>query len=167
MVVTSPVLSITPLPSGQVPPVAAVVGEVMCTVNVDAACVVSAGTVTGPHVRTPAAIAQLPFQPAPCEAIDQSRPAFVGSVSVKVHARRVPETVVVDGQREADRLTRIHLRRIRRLHDMDVAGVAPDVSRRIDVFGFTTSVSSRHAGRAGVVVVARVEGTEVDRCRPR
>src|SRR5262249_58993404 len=30
LVVTSPVLLITPLPSGQVPPVAAVVGEVMC-----------------------------------------------------------------------------------------------------------------------------------------
>ena len=83
VVVTSPVLSTTPLPSGQTPPVAAVVGEVMCTVNVDAAWVVPPGTVTGPQVRTPAAIAQVEFQPAPCEAIDQDRPAFVGSVSVK------------------------------------------------------------------------------------
>ena len=83
MVVTLPVLFTEPEP-GQSPPVAPVVGEVMCTVNVLAACVVPAGTVTGPQVSTPAAIAQLPPQPAPCEAIVQDRPAFVGSVSVKV-----------------------------------------------------------------------------------
>src|SRR4051795_1640488 len=83
VVVTCPVLSTTPLPPGHTPPVAAVVGEVMCTVNVDAACVVPASTVTGPQVRTPAVILQVLFQPAPCEAIDQDRPAFVGSVSVK------------------------------------------------------------------------------------
>src|SRR4051795_3116338 len=84
VVVTCPVLSTTPLPPGQTPPVAAVVGEVMCTVNVEAAWVVPAGTVTGPHERTPAVIEQLSAQPDPWEAIDQSRPAFVGSVSVKV-----------------------------------------------------------------------------------
>src|SRR5438128_6840135 len=72
LVVTLPVLSTTPL-VGQSPPVAPVVGDVMCTVNVEAACVVPAGTVTGPQVSLPAAIAQLPFQPAPCEAIDQDR----------------------------------------------------------------------------------------------
>src|SRR5262249_19520595 len=58
LVVTSPVLSITPV-FGQSPPVAPVVGEVMCTVNVEAACVVPAGTVTGPQVRTPRSILQL------------------------------------------------------------------------------------------------------------
>src|SRR5690242_12736002 len=64
-VVTSPVLLTTPLPPGQSPPVAPVVGEVMCTVNVLAACVVPCGTVTGPQVRTPVAIAHVPPQPAP------------------------------------------------------------------------------------------------------
>src|SRR5204862_4910148 len=85
VVVTLPVLLTTPV-FGQSPPVAPVVGEVMCTVNVDAACVVPAGTVTGPQVSTPNAIAQVLFQPAPCppEAIDQDRPAFVGSVSDSV-----------------------------------------------------------------------------------
>src|SRR5204863_48742 len=79
------VLLTTPV-FGQSPPVAPVVGEVMCTVNVDAACVVPAGTVTGPQVSTPNAIAQVLFQPAPCppETIDQDRPAFVGSVSDSV-----------------------------------------------------------------------------------
>src|SRR5439155_831007 len=83
VVVTLPVLSTSPV-SWQSPPVAAVVPETMCTVKVLAAWVVPAGTVTGPQDRTPAVIAQLLFQPAPCEAIDQSRPAFVGSVSDKV-----------------------------------------------------------------------------------
>src|SRR6478672_1882749 len=93
VVATSPVLSITPLPSGQPPPVAAVVGEVMCTVNVDAACVVPAGTVAGPQVRTPELIAQLVGspQPAPASAIDQSRPAFTGNVSVNVTPCASPE----------------------------------------------------------------------------
>src|SRR4051794_20234492 len=81
VVVTSPVLLTTPPPPGQTPPVAAVVGEVMCTVNVEAACVVPAGTVTGPQVNLPAAIAQVEFQPAPCDAIDQDRPALTGNVS--------------------------------------------------------------------------------------
>src|SRR5438876_8227864 len=80
LVVTEPVLLTTPV-VGQAPPVAAVVPEVMCTVNVDAACVVPAGTVTGPQGRTPAAIAQLPPHPVPCAAIVQDRPALVGSVS--------------------------------------------------------------------------------------
>src|SRR5439155_24603135 len=83
LVVTLPVLLTTPV-FGQSPPVAPVVDDVMCTVNVDAACVVPAGTVTGPQDRTPAAIAQVLFQPPPCEAIDQDRPAFVGNVSDKV-----------------------------------------------------------------------------------
>src|SRR4051795_8462749 len=84
VVVTCPVLSTTPLPPGQTPPVAAVVGEVMCTLNVEAACVVPAGTVTGPQVNLPAAIAQVEFQPAPCDAIDQDRPALTGNVSDSV-----------------------------------------------------------------------------------
>src|SRR5436190_22127976 len=83
VLVTLPVLLTTPV-YGQSPPVAPVVGEVMCTVNVDAACVVPAGTVTGPQVSLPAAIAQVLFQPAPCAAIDQFRPALVGSVSESV-----------------------------------------------------------------------------------
>jgi hypothetical protein len=56
----------------------------MCTVNVLLACVVPVGTVTPfapPHCSTPAAIAQLPPQPLPCEAIVQDRPGFVGNVS--------------------------------------------------------------------------------------
>src|SRR3954462_5238718 len=80
VVVTLPVLSTTPV-SGQSPPVAPVVDEVMCTVKVEAACVVPAGTVTGPQVNLPAAIAQVEFQPAPCDAIDQDRPALTGNVS--------------------------------------------------------------------------------------
>src|SRR5919206_3534191 len=44
-VFTKPVLSMTPSPSGQSPPVAAVVVDVTCTVNVLAPCVVPAGTV--------------------------------------------------------------------------------------------------------------------------
>src|SRR3954466_16353511 len=84
VVVTSPVLLTTPLPPGQTPPVAAVVGEVMCTLNVEAAWVVPAGTVTGPQVNLPAAIAQAEFQPAPCDAIDQDRPALTGKVSDSV-----------------------------------------------------------------------------------
>ena len=83
VVVTSPVLSTTPV-SGQSPPVAPVVAEVMCTVNVEAACVVPAGTVTGPQDRTPAVIAQVLFQPAPCESIDQDRPALLGRTSLNV-----------------------------------------------------------------------------------
>jgi hypothetical protein len=83
VVVTEPVLSTRPV-SSQSPPVAVVVSETMCTVNVDAPCAVFAGTVTGPQDRTPTVIAQVPFQPAPCDSIDQSRPAFVGNVSDKV-----------------------------------------------------------------------------------
>src|SRR5581483_11057014 len=80
VVVTVPVLSTTPLP-GQEPPEAAVVGEVTCTVNVLAAWVVPAGTVTPaapPQVRVPPAIEQLPPQPAPCASTDQLRPALAG-----------------------------------------------------------------------------------------
>ena len=83
LVVTAPVLSTTPV-SGQSPPVAPVVADVMCTVNVEFASVVPAGTVAGPQVRTPAAIAQLSPQPAPVLSIDQDRPAFVGRTSLSV-----------------------------------------------------------------------------------
>src|SRR5579862_4784080 len=82
VVVTEPVLSMTPLPPGQTPPVAAVVGDVMCTVNVLAACVVPAGTVTGPQLSVPAAIAHVPAQPAPWLSIVHARPAFAGSGSL-------------------------------------------------------------------------------------
>src|SRR5204863_163138 len=101
VVVTLPVLSTTPLP-GQAPAVSLVVGEVMCTVNVDAAWVVLCGTVTPfapPQCNTPAAIAQLPFQPAPCAAIVQDRPAFTGSVSFSFTPAASPapefQTVIV------------------------------------------------------------------------
>src|SRR4051795_6926022 len=87
LVVTLPVLSTTPV-SGQSPPVAPVVGDVMCTVNVLAPWVVLAGTVTPlapPHFNTPVSITQLPAQPAPggesTVSIVQDSPAFVGSVS--------------------------------------------------------------------------------------
>src|SRR5947209_1749362 len=83
VVVTVPVLSTSPLPPGQLPPVADVVGEVMWTVKVLPACVVPAGTVTGPHVSVPFAIAHVLFQPEPCASIVQLSPAFVGSVSLR------------------------------------------------------------------------------------
>src|SRR5579859_5907429 len=89
----------TPLPPGQTPPVAAVVGDVMCTVNVLAACVVPAGTVTGPQLSVPAVIAHVPAQPAPWLAIVQFRPAFVGSGSERVAPAASPvptfQTVIV------------------------------------------------------------------------
>src|SRR5438477_495907 len=53
----------------------------MCTLNVLAACVVPAGTVTPfapPHLSVPPAIAHVLFQPAPWLSIDHDRPAFVG-----------------------------------------------------------------------------------------
>ncbi len=86
VVVTEPVLSTTPLPSGQTPPVDASVPEVMWTVNVLASLVVPAGTVTPfvpPQERTPEAIVQLVGspQPAPVSAIFQDRPGLVGSSS--------------------------------------------------------------------------------------
>src|SRR5438046_5675940 len=81
LVVTWPVLSTTPV-VGQSPPVAPVVPEVMCTVNVDAACVVPAGTVTGPQDRTPAAIEQVEPNPAPVWSIDHDRPGLIGRTSV-------------------------------------------------------------------------------------
>src|SRR5438128_5262305 len=80
VVVTLPVLLTTPV-FGQLPPVAAVVGDVMCTVNELAACVVPAGTVTGPQLSVPAVIAHVPAQPAPWFAIVHERPALVGSGS--------------------------------------------------------------------------------------
>ena len=66
-------MSTTPLPLGQTPPVAAVVGDVTCTVNVLAACVVPAGTVAGPQDSVPATIAHEP-QPAPWFAICHESP---------------------------------------------------------------------------------------------
>src|SRR4051794_892207 len=91
VVVTVPVLFRSPLPPGQTPPVAAVVGDVMCTVNVLAACVVPAGTVTGPQFSVPAVIAQLEAQPAPWPAIDHERPAFTGRGSLSVTPFASPE----------------------------------------------------------------------------
>ena len=91
----------------------------MCTVNVDAACVVPAGTVTGPQVSTPAVIAQLPFQPAPARRSTRTDPHSVGSVSVQRHAVRVPNAVVPDGQREPDRTRPRSLRSVRRLQDVN------------------------------------------------
>src|SRR5204863_359062 len=84
VVVTVPVLLTTPLPPGQTPPVAAVVVEVMCTVNELPTWVVANGTVAGPQVSVPAAMAHVPPQPAPWLAICQDRPAFVGSGSERV-----------------------------------------------------------------------------------
>src|SRR5947208_2440834 len=92
-VVTEPVLSTTPV-SGQLPLVAAVVGDEMWTVNVLPAFVVPAGTVAGPQVRMPAVMAQLPLQPAPWPSICQSRPAFVGSTSVRLTPFASPEPVL-------------------------------------------------------------------------
>src|SRR5207245_820091 len=92
LVVTLPVLSTVPLP-GQSPPVAAVVPDTTCTVNVEAAAVVPAGTVTPsapPQDRTPAEIEQLESQPAPCEAIDQDRPGLVGRGSFSITPRASP-----------------------------------------------------------------------------
>src|SRR5438045_1656730 len=65
----------------------------MCTANVLAACVVPAGTVFGPQVSDPAAIAHVPPQPAPWLAIDQERPAFTGRTSLRLtpFASPVPE----------------------------------------------------------------------------
>src|SRR6266516_6591111 len=83
VVATSPSLSTTPV-FGQSPPVAFVVCEVMCTVKVEVALAVFAGTVTGPQSSSPAVIAQVPAQPAPCASIDQDRPALVGRVSLRV-----------------------------------------------------------------------------------
>src|SRR5438876_631424 len=85
VVATLPVLSTTPLP-GHGPAVVLSVCEVMCTVKVDAFCVVFAGTVTGPQSSSVPAglIAQLLFQPAPCASIDQDTPAFCGSGSDNV-----------------------------------------------------------------------------------
>src|SRR5438552_2185667 len=85
VVATLPVLSTTPVP-GHGPAVSFVVCEVMCTVKVDAFCVVFAGTVTGPQLSVVPAglIEQVLFQPAPCASIDQDRPAFAGSGSLSV-----------------------------------------------------------------------------------
>ena len=82
-----------PLP-GQSPPVAAVVGEVTWTMNVELATAVPCGTVTGPQVRTSLAIPHDPAQPAPCDAIDHDRPALAGSVSVRGDVLGVPAPVV-------------------------------------------------------------------------
>src|SRR5438046_1240580 len=82
--VTLPVLSTTPPPPGQKPPVAAVVGEMMCTVNVLAAWVVPTGTVTGPQCSVPAVIEHEPAQPAPWLSICHESPGFAGSGSLSV-----------------------------------------------------------------------------------
>src|SRR5581483_8614217 len=77
--VTVPVLFTTPLPPGQPPPVASVVPDTMCTVKIELAAVVFAGTVTPfapPQDRTPFEMTQVPAQPEPCDAIDQDRPGL-------------------------------------------------------------------------------------------
>src|SRR6266704_2275697 len=100
VVLTLPVLSTTPLP-GHGPAVSFVVCEVMCTVKVDAFCVVFAGTVTGPQSSSGPAglIAQVLFQPAPCASIDHDRPAFCGNGSDRVTPFAAPtpafHTVIV------------------------------------------------------------------------
>src|SRR5690349_4114938 len=98
VVVTLPVLSTLPV-FGQSPAVAEVVGDVMWTVKVLAACVVPAGTVTGPQLSVPAVIEHGAPQPAPWPAIVHERPAFVGSGSERVvpFASPAPEfqTVIV------------------------------------------------------------------------
>ena len=92
----------------------------MCTVNVVAACVVPAGTVTGPQVSLPAAIAQLPSQPAPCDAIDQDRPGVRRQRVRQRHALRVTATPSLDTVSvKPIGLAGVHLGRIRRLHDLD------------------------------------------------
>ena len=76
VVLTLAVLSTSPVP-GQMPAVAAVVGLTMWTVKVVVAWVVLPGTVTPaapPQVSEPAAMAQVPAQPAPWLWIDQLRP---------------------------------------------------------------------------------------------
>src|SRR5437763_1276559 len=88
VVVTVPVLSTTPLPPGQTPPVAAVVPEVTCTVKELVASAVPLGTVTPaapPQFKTPAVIEQLPPsppQPAPVWSIDHDKPGFDGNGSL-------------------------------------------------------------------------------------
>src|SRR5262249_2381138 len=66
---------------GQSPALAAVVVEVMCTVNGDAVSVVPAGTGSGPQGRLAARIVQGLLQPAPRPATLQSRPGGVGTLS--------------------------------------------------------------------------------------
>src|SRR5579871_1508906 len=78
---TPAVLSTTPSPVGQEPPVACVVVDVMWTVKLLAACVVPAGTVAGPQFSTPAVIEHEPPQPEPWLAICQLSPAFAGNWS--------------------------------------------------------------------------------------
>src|SRR5262249_8900873 len=81
-VVTKPVLSTTPL-SLQSPPVVLSVVETMCTVKVEFAWVVPAGTVTGPQSSSLPLILQVEFQPDPWSLICQDRPGLVGSGSVR------------------------------------------------------------------------------------
>src|SRR3954468_22069288 len=92
VVVTLPVLFTRPLPPGQTPPVAAVVGDVMCTVNVLAACVVPAATVLGPQLSVPVpSMAQVPPQPVPWPAICQERPGLTGRRSLRLTPFASPE----------------------------------------------------------------------------
>src|SRR5204862_302102 len=89
--------SILPVPPGHVPPVSAVVSEVTWTVNVLAASVVPAGTVTParpPHFRVPAVIEHAPAQPAPMLSIDHARPAFECSGSLSLTQYASPEPVL-------------------------------------------------------------------------
>src|SRR5438094_638663 len=95
VVVTVPVLSITPLPPGHVPPVACVVSDLTCTVKELVASAVLPGTVTPawpPQCRTPAVIEHAPAQPAPMLSIDHANPGFAGngSLSLTPFASPVP-----------------------------------------------------------------------------
>src|SRR5438067_452831 len=81
----------TPLPPGQTPPVAVVVVEMTCTVNVLAPCAVPAGTVTGPQLSVPEVIAQALVQPVPWLSICQERPGLVGRTSLRLTPYASPE----------------------------------------------------------------------------
>ncbi len=128
---------------GQWPPVALVVGGGDCTVKVRAAGVVPPNR-HRPAVREPAAIEQLPPQPAPWDAIVQDRPAFVGSLR-QDDAMGVAVAGVVHRHREPDRTADVHLRGIRRLHDLMSAGLM-----------LASPSSPRHPGGRLVVDVAGV-----------
>src|SRR5437868_7114392 len=94
-VLTVPVLSTLPVPPGHTPPVAAVVGEMMCTVNVLAAWVVPAGTVTGPQLSVPATLMPHdPAQPAPWPSIVHDKPGFTGSGSLRFTSYASPLPVL-------------------------------------------------------------------------
>src|SRR5260221_365686 len=102
-VATGPVFWTFPTAGQEPTPVRSVVGEMMCTVKVLAACVVPAGTVTGPHDSVPDTIAHCAApvpQPEPCDSIVQARPGFAGNTSDRLTPYASPppefETVSVN-----------------------------------------------------------------------